>query len=302
MQLNTKNFLALLLVGVAIIYFYYGFHGEETSTQTNMQKQIVSTETVETDTGKRLETFSNSGADWGMSPFGSGKALTEMEEEKLKFVKPNTEWKTRTLNINGQWITYEFGKGNPREVALTTEQIEDTGKACESYEDGKTFYDAEFCNPETEKLRYLTAEAENHILAALSDPNWEKLATECEVNFRAMETADTFQNAEGNPNFPYFDRVFAPGFLDIDNFVSVEATTGWKKLNTGRTIGLSQFIMSAMEDGQIEYKNPYGNCVDIYGKNIVEHLVKATDSYMWPIEWGNWSVHNWNFTEPFRYH
>ncbi|MFZ2255666.1 MAG: hypothetical protein WAW59_03080 [Patescibacteria group bacterium] len=283
MQLNTRTFITLLIAGVGTIYLYYGLSGDEIRPKTDTHKQIVSYEIVETDTGKRLETYANSGTDWGMTPFGSGKPLEEMEEEKLVFQKPNTEWKTRTIS----GVTYVFGEGNPKEVALTAEQVEDTGKLCESHENAKVLYDTEFCNPETERLKYLTAEAEKHVLAALSDPNWEKLATECENNFRAMETADTFQNAERNPNFPYFDRVFTPGFLDIENFVSVEPTTGWKKLNTGRTIGLTEFMMIAMEDGYKNasgVKNPYGNCVDKYGKDIIQHLVNATSSYMWPVD------------------
>ena len=285
MKINFSHVLGVAVFMSILSGSYVLWNTSSTSDTTEQNTSTLSDRTVsksdtgiETDTGKRLETFGNSGTNWGMSPFGSGKPLEE--EKKPEFKKPNTEWKTRTLS----GITYVFGEGNPKEVGLNPEQIEHIGKNCETYESGKNLYDAGFCNPETGKLKYLSPEAENHILAALSDPNWEKLATKCENNFRVIETSDTFQNAIGNPNSLYFERVFTPGFLDIDNFVSVEANTGWKKLNTERTINLSQFIMGAMEYGRIDTKNPYGNCVDIYGKNIVEHLIKATDSYMWPVE------------------
>ena len=76
----------------------------------------------------------------------------------------------------------------------------------------------------------------------------------------------------------------------MDNFISIESNTGWKSLNTGLIVGISNFLMQAMLDGQSEgdgHQNPYGDCVDRYGKEITRHLVIATILYMAPFEFKN---------------
>jgi len=65
------------------------------------------------------DTSSQSKTAWGMSPFGGGEPIKE--EVKPKFKKPNLEW--RSKSVNG--LAYIFGEGNPKEVALTDEQIKD---------------------------------------------------------------------------------------------------------------------------------------------------------------------------------
>lgn len=240
-------------------------------------------EGTETDTGKRLITLGQSGTNWGMNPFGSGKPLEQVTEESPKFQKPNTEWKTRTIS----GITYVFGEGNPKEVALTSKQIQDiSSMACYDPTSplGIQLYGAYLCDQNT-GLRSVSEAVEQHIFAALIDPGWVYLATECGDHLRGTETHDTYENAKNNSGVIFYDRLFSPGFLDIDTFISVEPTTGWKKLNIEKTIGIVQYIMCAMSSGcRGEIENTYKNmCVDKYGANIVRHLEYATDLYNAPL-------------------
>ena len=276
MQFTQKHIIGIIISGLVLVGGYFAVQNNTPSQSDGVN--TISQSGIETDTGKRLETVANSGTQWGMSPFGSGKPLTE-EEKKPEFKKPNTEWKTRTLN----GITYVFGEGNPTGIAMTLDQIDAMTKTCEN---NVGLAEKGICNIESGLMSYVTPEVEKYLLLALSDPNWSKLATECEKNFRFLEGMDSYGNAKNDPTYLIFDRVFAPGFLDIDRFMSVEPATGLKILNTGLTIGLPNFLMRAMLDGQAEAdgsKNPYGDCVDQYGKSIVRNLVIATNLYMAPL-------------------
>lgn len=261
MQLNTKNFLAILLLGVATIYFYYGFRGGETSTQTNTQKPTVSAEIIETDTGKRLETYANSGTDWGMTPFGSGKPLTEAEKEKPQFVKPNTEWKTRTLNINGQWITYEFGKGNPIQLALTPLNIQEESRACE-------------LNPSPlpricreGMYGYITPEVEQGLKQTLESPLWENLIVKCEKEYSV--SIDYIQ---------FNQNILAPQALDISRFLIIDPDTGRKELET---MEIQEVIRVLVSIGDLDsdsgiWKN---SCMEQYGKPLYQMLENVSVLY-----------------------
>ncbi len=303
MQLTQKHIIGISVVAIlAIVVGYFAVQNNTPSQSDGVKSNPISQSGIEIDTGKRLETVANSGTQWGMSPFGSGKLLEEAET-KPEFKKPNTEWKSRTVTLSdGRTLYYEFGKGNPSEIALNFEQIQEMSKKCVLKNTNEMLTTATmslmngFCNPENEMLRHVTSEIEKHILLALSDPNWSKLATECEKNFRAVEKryyiSDAKINIAQNASWQnlYFDLVFSSGFLDMDNFISIEPNTGWKSLNTGLTVGISNFLMQAMLDGQSEgdaHQNLYGDCVDRYGKEITRHLVIATILYMAPLEFKN---------------
>jgi hypothetical protein len=203
------------------------------------------------------------------------------------FHAPNTEWKARTITLNdGRVVTYRFGEGNPEEVALSLAEIEEVSKEqCEHFETekGKAFYDAGLCDPNT-GLRYVSPAVEKHIQAALSDSGWYNLATECEKALRVKD-GDRL-NEKTDSSIMYYDKIFASGFLDIDNFITIDPNTGWKKLDTGRSIGLAIQLMRAMYNGYknpTDWVNPYGDCVDRYGSNIVRHLEQAVDIYNAPL-------------------
>ncbi len=293
-----KHIIITLIIILALGAGYLIVSQTHTSQSDGVQLNTISQSGIETDTGKRLETVAHSGTQWGMSPFGSGKPLTE--EQKLEFQQPNTQWKARTVTLaDGRVVTYRFGEGNPREIALNFEQIQEMSKKCAVKNTNETLATSTmslmngFCNPENEMLRYVTPEIEKHLLLALSDPNWNNLVTECEKNFRAVEQGFYISDAKINNaqsdswKTIYFDLIFSPGFLDIDNFISIEPNTGWKNLNVGFTIGISNFLMQAMLNGQTESKNPYGDCVDRYGKEIARHFIIATTLYMAPLEFRN---------------
>ncbi len=316
MQLTQKYIIGIIISGLVLVLGYFAVQNNTPSQSDGVKVNTISQSGIETDTGKRLETVANSGTAWGMSPFGSGKPLTE-EEKKPEFKKPNTEWKTRTLS----GITYVFGEGNPKKIALNFEQLQEMSKKCVLTSTSETLITSTmslmngFCNPENEMLRYVTPEIEKHLLLALSDPSWSKLATECEKNFRAIEQGYYISDAKANnaqnsswPNL-YFDLTFSSGFLDMNNFISIEPNTGWKVLNTGLTISISHFLMQAMLDGQSEgdgHQNPYGDCVDRYGKEIARHFVIATILYMAPLEFSNWvytgALRSQNSLSPFHFY
>jgi hypothetical protein len=288
MQLS-KHMIGLSVVALATLgYFVLQSNTSSTSDGVRLNTGSISSVSqsdtgVETDTGKRLETVANSGTDWGMSPFGSGKPLTE-GEKKPEFKKPNTEWKTRTLQLaNGRWMTYEFGKGNPKEVALNKDQI-GLYMTCKA-----PYLDPAYGNKEgycSENRGNVSSEVEKYLLIALTDPNWSKLATVCEKNFRAVENNDTLMNARDNPDFLIFDRVFAPNFLDMDHFISIDNDSGRKVLNFSLLQATTSFISQASQYGARKgdgYINPYGDCVDRYGTEIVRNLDIVIDLYKNPI-------------------
>ncbi len=303
MQLKQKHIIGISAVIAFVILGYFAVQSN-TSSQSDGVKlsprtiSSLSQSGIVKDKGIRLETVAHSGPAWAASPFGTGKPLTE--EAKSVFQKPDTEWKSRFVMLkDGRTLYYEFGKGNPEGVAMNFEQIKEMSKKCVLTSTNESLTTATmslmngFCNPENEMLRHVTSEIEKHLLAAISDPNWSKLATECEKNFRAVEQGYYVSDAKiinaQDTSWPtlYFDLAFSPGFLDLNKFISIEPNTGWKYLNTGLTVGVSNFLMQAMFDGQGKPQNSYGDCVDRYGKEITRHLVIATILYMAPLEFQN---------------
>ncbi|MBC7503667.1 hypothetical protein H7169_01750 [Candidatus Gracilibacteria bacterium] len=84
MQLTQKHIIAISAVAVLAIFVYL-------AVQNNTPSQ--SDTGVETDTVKRLKTVSKLNTGLRMSPFGSGKPLTEADKplQKLEFKKANLE-------------------------------------------------------------------------------------------------------------------------------------------------------------------------------------------------------------------
>jgi hypothetical protein len=280
----TTALIGILALGAGYLIIGQTHPSISDEMKLNTGSITISQSGIETDTGKRLMTLAQSGTQWGMSPFGSGKPLTE--EKKPEFKKPNTEWKSRSVTlIDGMTLYYEFGKGNPAGVALNKDQINAMTKTCEG---NTSLMEKGICNAESGLLSYVTPEVENHILLALSDPNWSKLATVCEKAMHSIETSDLLANAKLDTNVIYYDKLFTPGFLDIDTFISVDQPTGWKKLNIGKASGLVHYLMCSMKDGcRGEDLNINSNCVDHYGSNIVRHLETAVDLYHTPLSTSN---------------
>ncbi len=292
MQFTQKHIISISVVAILAILGYFAVQNT-----TPSQSDGVSSTGITNTTGSVLPvSLSQSGKDTvsntelppcnTVNPFSG--SINCKKEEKSQFQKPNTEWKNRDVTLaDGRVVTYRFGEGNPKEVAMDKIQIETMNKTCEN---NNSLAEKGICDVE-HGFTYMTSEVEKHLLLALSDPNWSKLATDCENSFRARETYFTPENIaqslSNDVNFLYFDRVFAPGFLDIDRFISVDPTTGLKILNRHLTSNLSQFVMNAMYDGASRGEvqpNPYGDCVDKYGKDIARNFVITFRLYRSPLE------------------
>ena len=280
MSSQKKYYLVVLTIAAilgSISYLGMSYKKE----QLSQELIVVIPEVSSGNTSSTGTTLSNSGSNQSGSMSSSGNTTT--------FRKPNTEWKTRTLS----GITYVFGEGNPKEVALDKKELEEMHNKCLDEMHGKSLYEYELCNPETGEFKYVTPEIEQYILSALSDPNWEKIAKECEPSFRYAEryiTPEQLNAIKQDPLqdslFMYYDRVFSPGYLDIDNFITIEPNTGFKKLDIMMLHGLSNFLMNSMLNGQSQAdgsQNPYGDCVDRYAQDIVRHMIIASTIYMQPV-------------------
>ena len=176
MKQIQKYILGITLIGLTLIGGYIFFYKMSTPEHTPVTlSREVKTAQASLDTIERLRTYSGARTDWGVSPFGSGAPLIDTETTpRLVFHKPNTEWKTRTLSR----ITYVFGEGNPREVAVTKDKIEDFYACRAPYENRLR----EGVCPETQ---YVTREVEYALLSLLKNPIWENVVGECRESFRA---------------------------------------------------------------------------------------------------------------------
>ncbi len=280
-KISILTFILLLIsfIGTIIV------QKEQTEDDYESKKNTISHSSggsiaqsgIESDTLERLKTHSESSTGWGMSPFGSGKPLTEESPQKTAFQMPNTEWKTRTLS----GITYEFGKGNPKEVALDQAGLGRLSKECEDPNILNSLNEKGVCNPETARPYYLSPEVELHIISALSSPDWENLYQKCEKNIRFGDTA--WRSQSSDPSL-LFDQVFGSGILNIDNFITIDKENGRKKLNTNLVMLLIDFLegSKAMIGRGEPIMNPYGDCVDQYSFGILHDLNEALNNYKIP--------------------
>jgi hypothetical protein len=209
-------------------------------------------------------------------------AIQVVHSSVTDFHMPNLEWKSRDVTLtDGRTLHYTFGEGNPKEVALDQEGLEKLAVQCENDHSG-TLAIAGICDAESGRPFYVSPDVEKYLSMALSDPEWQKIATECANNFRVIETPDTLANAELDKNFLYFDRVFTPGFLDLDNFISIDKNTGRKTMEYARAYYLSIFLESGTYEGYrnaTDWRNPYGKCVNKYAKEITRNLLVAVTLY-----------------------
>lgn len=167
---------------------------------------------IESDTIERLKTHSESGTDWGMNPFGSGKPIEKESPQKLVFRMPNTEWKTRTLS----GITYEFGKGNPKEVVP---KLKDYNIPEQDY-----FHD-EIVRPRTELL----------LAQFLSNPMLVTTINKC----GALIQPNPHSQSQVERNFP--NSLFTADF-SIQNILYIDPVSGRKYLEWERLDALGSAI------------------------------------------------------------
>ena len=194
--------IALVLSVFLVAFYFFTSQNEEKSSVVLNESRTNST--IETDSLKRLETVSNSGTNWGMSPFGSGKPLTE--EEKPKFKKPNTEWKPRTIN----GVTYVFGQGNPKEVSMSEDEL-------------KKFI-------ENGGREYMTAKAENAMKEFLENPNLINFYEKCQqvMNHDDIEI-ESWRHISKN--------------LNMEDILYINTENGRKEFNKDKIEGINQTFL-----------------------------------------------------------
>ncbi len=214
---------------------------------------------------------------WGSSPFGSGQTVAlHSQPANTHFQKSNLEWKSRTIQLkDGRSVTYEFGKGNPSEVALTTDQIKVAYKSCSGGIDG------EFCS---EDSGYISPEVESNLLAALGDPNWQTLLEKCSQQLKVQEPF----NDSRNKGVLTYAQVFSPEYREIEKWITVDITTGRKALNIDRVSHLYKWLYVSTDVVQKAYSGTdsalqiTSDCVDVYGKEILRRLLVAETYYRRP--------------------
>ena len=257
MQLTQKHITRISIVLILAIVGYFiaqnntpsQSDGVNTSTGTNT---TISQSGIETDTGKRLETVANSGTQWGMSPFGSGKPLTV--EEKSVFQKPNTEWKSRSVTLSdGRTLYYEFGKGNPAGVAQLSDKEKVSYNACERHE---TLSIISCGSMNEEVYGYLSSEMEKDLIGLISHPNWKPVLMNCEQLFRQYEHPDWGMS---------YDQVIYQGAMNIENLITIDLDTGRKELRFGNFPPIKGWFTHALRVGDREIIGPdilkLNNCI-----------------------------------------
>lgn len=172
------------------------------SSQSDEVKQSVPQSGIDSNTGKQFKTVSQSGKEWENNPFGSGKSSSiqapEITDPSPNIPQPNTLWPTKTQKINGKPVIYEFGKGNPPEVALTGEALKDHWR-----KNGKG---------------YMTPEAELALKAFLTNPSLPYFINKC---YRQINWYNRGENV------PEWDRY--PQNLSIEHLIYIDPETGRKE-------------------------------------------------------------------------
>ena len=193
-----------------------------------------------------------------VNPFSG--AIDCKKEEKPKFHKPNTEWKTRTLNINGQWLTYEFGKGNPAGAEPLSDEEKVVYKKCYY----NTVVNTLDCPPPPGTFAmtegYVTPDIEKNLRNLITDPNWEKVLTNCEQQFRQYQDISGTSNTDF-PGFVTYDTMLDGRALSPENLMGIDDSTGRKRLNLVLKDWLRTAILAGVKnDGSVNLET-INNCI-----------------------------------------
>ncbi len=188
--------LVIILGLVSILYFNL--------SQSDELKKSVSQSGTDGNTGKILNIASQSGGQWGDNPFGTGVSdsiqTPEIKDPSPNIPQPDTTWTTKTRQINGKMVTYEFGKGNPSEVALTGEALKDHWKK--------------------NAKGYMTPEAEIALKKFLSNPSLPYFINKC------YKQLDWYHS---NPQSAEYSRY--PQNLSMEHLLYIDPETGRKEFN-----------------------------------------------------------------------
>lgn len=285
--MNRKYILLISFLFVVVADILWGFYASKDVSHINTGTTALSGSQISSTSihsGKTVDGWSGV-----LSPFKTGSTTTNtssIANQKVTIVVPNPKWTTRTMS----GVTYVFGQGNPKEVALTQDELEKAHKKCGSIEDpDNTGY---LCK---ENDGYMDPEVEKYLSLAFSDPNWKDLLGECRGNLSAYE--DSLENPSSsfsNTNqILTYNIVANTNFLDINNWIMIDSASGRKLLDTARLSVLSQWILHGTNAwwSNTEYpvdksgkKMVFANptCVDVYGKEIYRNLQLAYQYYRLP--------------------
>lgn len=272
--------MKIVFVLLLIIVVYYAFTEYNKNNSEILKTESKFNSGIEIDSLKRIETYGKSGTNWGMSPFGSGKPLTEEEIPKIVFKKPNTEWKTRTIS----GVTYVFGEGNPNDVALSNDNLKSILKKCDISNGGQLppsdEYKEYYAYPCNEEDGYVTSDVEKFIKAAIEDDNWRQLIEQCSDNLQSVFHIDENTTSPYIANISY-NKIVYENYLDLDNFLYID-TNGRKRLDVFRTYAVRDYLNYHTKQYYNEKQNPnFKNgldCVDKYSNTILKNIQNALNA------------------------
>ncbi|MBX9808972.1 hypothetical protein K2X92_01105 [Candidatus Gracilibacteria bacterium] len=273
----------ILIIGLSLFLLlgYIGFQNNDSSqldeslhTETNTNPHI---NTGANNTPKPSTTLSVDTNIWGGNPFQTGSTSTgeltkpetpKPQTTKVVFQKPNTEWKSRTLS----GITYVFGEGNPKEVALSVETMQQEFRQCEITPGSM----ARICRDGM--AGYVSPEIERALKQVLESPLWGQLINLCSSEQRLNPGA-----------FDKFNKhILAPGALDISRFLIIDPDTGRKELAISTFNNIYSAIVSVGADindprndtGVRSTEGIFYPCVEQYGKPLADRLENIKVLYM----------------------
>jgi len=232
--------VTLSLFGIIGGYLYLS----QESTQFSL-----SSRSNESDLVSRLRTFSGADSKWGQSPFSSGTPVVSesKEDSSPNIPQPNTLWETKTRQINGKTVTYVFGEGNPKEVALTGDALKDHWR-----KNGKG---------------YMTPEAEMALKAFLSNPSLPYFINKC---FGQID----WHNKQAAVYHMY------PQNLSIEYLLYIDPETGRKEFRYDEI----QVIAGAFNgmDNPLEFdesKRTWNQCLSQV--EYTQHFLPLVEQFFW---------------------
>jgi hypothetical protein len=185
---------------------------------------------------------------------GSYTTNTKKRLESPNFIHPSSEWQSREFDFKGKKVFYEFGKGNPPEVALSEKELEEFRKKVGGY---------------SEKSGYMTPEAEMAMKRFLDNPNlpdfinkaykgigWYKQANRPTYPHNLdMENLMYIDQNTGLKRFRYNDLVaINEGFVALNNPVVDDANQPWRKyLTTDEKVYILDVLQNQFSEAMSEY-------------------------------------------------
>lgn len=201
MKINIKITILLLSISLLVSIFVY----MDTNTSSEVSKSNINSNTIIHPDGITKNIYQN--PDIHTQTIDRNTEIKDLI--RFNYPKSNLAWNTRTLTLsNGQNVTYVFGEGNPREVALSDSEIQNLPILAR-----------------TEDVYYVTAEKEKALKNLLQSNDFYDVINMCyrEMNFDSVQTGTQF---------------LFPANLDMENIVLINSQTGRKYFNQNIIIPL----------------------------------------------------------------